>query len=415
MITIILTASHALDTDAATETELREKIDSRGKDIVALEAEIRAYEIQLSRIGERATTLETSLRRLDLTKRKLDADVRVTEGKIETTELTIESAKFQIGDLEDKLNIQGDALRGTIRRIRDSDTVSLVEAALLYPAVSHFWNELEETEHFQEALRQSLENVKLLKSSVEKAKRDEEKRAADLNTLRKELVDRQKIVESTRAEERSLLSSTRSTETNFKKVLADKRVLKDAFERELRDFESALRIAIDPSLLPSRGSGVLGWPLDTISITQRFGMTAFAEANLNLYGAAGHNGVDFAASVGTSVKAAESGTVRGVGDTDPVCPGASYGKWVLIKHDNGLSTLYAHLSLIKAVEGARVSKGDVIGYTGSTGYSTGPHLHFTVYATQGVAVLERKSKVCKGTYRMPIADPRAYLDPLQYL
>lgn len=401
--------------EAATESELRSKIESRGKDIAALEAEIRSYEEELTRVGQRATTLESSLKRLDLTKRKLDADVRVTEGKIDAAELSIERAQIEIGTLGEKLSRHSTALKDTLKRIRDADGVSLIEAALLYPAVSNFWNDLEETEQFQEALRQSLGNVRLAKNGVEEAKLLEEKRARELTSLKSELVDRKKIVDASRAEERSLLTSTRNKEANFKRVLADKRALKDAFERELRDFESALRIAIDPSLLPRQGTGVLGWPLDEIRVTQKFGLTDFAIANVGLYGSAGHNGVDFAASVGTSVKASESGTVEGAGDTDTVCPGASYGKWVLIKHGNGLSTLYAHLSLIKAAPGQSIAKGETLGYSGATGYSTGPHLHFTVYASQGVAILERKSKVCKGIYRMPIADPRAYLDPLQYL
>ena len=106
----------------------------------------------------------------------------------------------------------------------------------------------------------------------------------------------------------------------------------------------------------------------------------------------------------------------GAGDTDKTCQGASYGKWILIEHDNGLSTLYAHLSLIKVSEGQIVTTSQLIGYTGNTGYSTGPHLHFTVYASQGVKVGSLKSKVAGcGTYYLPLASPNSYLNPLNYL
>jgi murein DD-endopeptidase MepM/ murein hydrolase activator NlpD len=73
------------------------------------------------------------------------------------------------------------------------------------------------------------------------------------------------------------------------------------------------------------------------------------------------------------------------------------------------------MSLVKVTEGQTVFVGDTIGYSGNTGYSTGPHLHLTVYASTGVQVTSLKSSVCKGTYRIPIANPNAYLDPMLYL
>ena len=84
-----------------------------------------------------------------------------------------------------------------------------------------------------------------------------------------------------------------------------------------------------------------------------------------------HNGVDFRATIGTPVKSAGNGVVEGVGDTDAVCAGASYGKWVFIRYDNGLASTYGHFSVISVKEGQRVKTGDVVGYSGNTGYSTG--------------------------------------------
>jgi murein DD-endopeptidase MepM/ murein hydrolase activator NlpD len=108
--------------------------------------------------------------------------------------------------------------------------------------------------------------------------------------------------------------------------------------------------------------------------------------------------------------------VLGTGNTDVTCPNASYGKWVFIKHGNGLSTLYAHLSVISVSKGESVSTSEVIGYSGSTGYATGPHLHFGVYATSGSEITSFASKSCAGrTYTMPVADVSAYLNPLSYL
>jgi murein DD-endopeptidase MepM/ murein hydrolase activator NlpD len=111
-----------------------------------------------------------------------------------------------------------------------------------------------------------------------------------------------------------------------------------------------------------------------------------------------------------------SGTVIGTGDTDLTCPGASYGKWVLIKYNNGLASLYGHFSLIKVSKGQAVDTGDLVGYSGNTGYTTGPHLHLTVFAAAAVSVQNLPSKACSGrVYTIPVAAINAYLNPMDYL
>jgi murein DD-endopeptidase MepM/ murein hydrolase activator NlpD len=89
----------------------------------------------------------------------------------------------------------------------------------------------------------------------------------------------------------------------------------------------------------------------------------------------GHRGIDIGAPIGTPIYASASGVVS------LAHPGWSggYGNMVIINHPNGTKTLYAHMSKIGTYTGANVSQGDVIGYVGSTGHSTGPHLHFEVF------------------------------------
>ena len=86
-----------------------------------------------------------------------------------------------------------------------------------------------------------------------------------------------------------------------------------------------------------------------------------------------HTGTDMACPTGTPIYAAMSGTIATAGVS------RVYGNYVIIEHGNGYQTLYAHMSKIIATKGQWVSQGTKIGLVGSTGYSTGPHLHFTVY------------------------------------
>ena len=90
-----------------------------------------------------------------------------------------------------------------------------------------------------------------------------------------------------------------------------------------------------------------------------------------------HSGIDIGAAAGATVIAADSGTVS------VATYSSSYGNYVMIYHSNGTYTLYAHMSSIAVTAGQSVTKGDTIGYVGSTGWSTGPHLHFEIRNSGG--------------------------------
>jgi len=395
--------------------DLRVKIDERNKVISDLEKEIAEYQDQVEKTGAKANTLKNTIATLELTRKKLSAEISVLQNRISATNLTIEQLDKQISDTEDSIARTKNYIASIIQQMSEEESNSLVETILNYRTISTFFDRVESLASLNRGLKSAIAELNSLKTNLETKETEAKGKRKDLVTLAGQLSDKKKVAEYNKSQTNKLLTDTKNQQSNYQKVLDQKIALKNAFEQELLDYESQLKFAIDPSSLPSVGSGVLKWPLDKVTITQYFGNTDFAKANPQAYNGKGHNGIDLKASVGTPIKSALSGTVTGTGNTDTVCPSASYGKWVLIKHGNGLSTLYAHLSVIKVSTGQDVSTGDIIGYSGDTGYSTGPHLHFTVYATQGVQIMTRKSTVCKGSYTMPIASLNAYLNPLSYL
>lgn len=110
------------------------------------------------------------------------------------------------------------------------------------------------------------------------------------------------------------------------------------------------------------GTGVFSLPLHTITVSSGFGTRWNRQ----------HEGIDFAADSGTEILAADAGIVSFSGVVE------GYGNLIIINHQNGFTTYYAHCSVLYAGEGAVVEKGEVIGAVGSTGNSTGPHLHFEI-------------------------------------
>jgi murein DD-endopeptidase MepM/ murein hydrolase activator NlpD len=130
-------------------------------------------------------------------------------------------------------------------------------------------------------------------------------------------------------------------------------------EQELRDYEVMLRErATVPSIWPVEGSLESGYG----GRRNPFGGSSYEY----------HEGQDIEAEMGTPVVAAASGTVT------IACSQNGYGNVVYIDHGNGLSTRYGHLSQIDASVGQRIARGEVLGRVGSTGRSTGPHLHYEV-------------------------------------
>ncbi|MDP3962422.1 MAG: peptidoglycan DD-metalloendopeptidase family protein [bacterium] len=400
---------------AQSVSELKVKIDERNNNIKLLEEEIKKYQAEIEGLGKQASSLKNTISSLDLSRKKLEADLSVTQNKIQATNLEITELSLQIGDKNQRIVDGKRVISQALYAISQISSDSLVTTLLSSKTLAEAWNNADELNTLQSGVRDRIHDLKSVKLSLEDNKKKTEAKKSQLVSLQKDLSNQKKILAETVKEKNSLLSQTKNTEANYKKVLASRQAQKEAFERELLEYESALRIAIDPSKIPSTGSGVLSWPLSKIRITQHFGNTSFATANPQIYNGKGHTGIDFAASIGTPVKASLGGIVAGVANTDLYSGCLSYGKWIMIRHANGLSTLYAHLSLQTVSVGDAVSSGQVIGYSGNTGYSTGPHLHFGVYATQGVQIRKFDTSInCKGA-TIPLADLKAYLNPLSYL
>lgn len=400
---------------ADTIDQIQKQIEKRNQDIASLEKEIRSYQSQIDDLGQQANSLKSAIKSLDLTRKKFETDIKITENKIENKNYEISNLNSQIHSKEDDISDDKRIIDNVFKEIYKTDSYSLVEKVLSKNSIADTLSSMEKLNSLQTKLYDRINTLNNIKQDLEANKKASEKAKNDLINLKNELNNQRDLVRNATNEKNQLLNETKQSEAEYQRILANKQELKQSIEKEILDFESQLKIMIDVSKLPKTGSGVLSWPLDSVTITQYFGNTDFATANAQVYNGKGHNGIDLRASVGTPVKASLSGIVEGVGNTSTVRTCYSYGKWILIRHPNGLSTLYAHLSLQSVSEGQSVSTGQVIGYSGNTGYTTGPHLHFGVYASQGIEVVKlTNSRNCRGV-RLPVADFKAYLNPLSYL
>ncbi|MCI0542430.1 peptidoglycan DD-metalloendopeptidase family protein [bacterium] len=392
--------------------ELQQKVTERGSQIEQLEKEIAGYKTELVKTAAETKTLGGAIRVIDLNRKKLGADISVTANRIESSEASIEQIGLAIDLTEKKIERSRTSIAGILRAMDDSGSRTFAEVLLLHNTMSEALLEIGDFQSIHSRIREEIENLKSAneKMTVQKAEQETEKKK--LVSQKEVLADQKTILDSEKKEKDSLLSQTKNKESNYKKMLTDAEARKEAMEQELENFAAELKQEIDPGSLPLPGTKVFSPPLDVMRITQKFGRTV---DSLRLYSSGTHNGIDFGASRGTKVYAMADGIVSAVGNTDEIAGCYSYGKWILIKHASGLSTMYAHLDLIKAAAGAEVKRGDIIGYSGKTGYATGPHLHLTVYASAAVKIMKyESSKFCKSA-TIPIAPTNAYLDPEVYM
>lgn len=366
--------------------ELKSKIDKRNLDIAELEKQIQSYQKQIDALNSQSSSLKSTLKTLQLTREKLEKNIALTQDKITAKNFELQKLNLNINETISDITDSNRIIAKTFSMINEIDNQSLPAIVLGSKSISEGLGSVEQIGTIQSGLREKIEKLNRDKVNLEQNKKQTEKARAELQKLNNQLSNERALVLATADEQNQLLKETKDNEANYKILLAQKREEAQAFEREINSYEAQLKILVDPKLLPVVGTGVLSWPVDNVYITQKYGYTEFSTTNKQFYKNGSHNGIDLRAPIGTAIKSARSGVVMGVGNTDLVRGCKSYGKWVLVRHDNGISTIYAHLSLPVVSTGQRVETGEIVGYSGQTGAATGPHLHFGVLASQGLRV-----------------------------
>lgn len=422
ILSIIVVTSIFLNVSVYADemSDLQADLDALSAKIDDLDREIGEYNTKISQTQGEAKTLKTALAKLELNRALLVKEIDKTKLKIKQTVHNIGITQGKITVTESILTKNKKALAETLRSIIYLDTNVPLFIQVLKPGshLSDVIDTIKRNTDTSKAINEKVRALSLTKKELNDQKENFEYNKKTLERLTSTLSDKKILVEQTTKDKSNLLAQTKNKESEYQKLLADRLEKKNALEAEMLGVEDKIKIVVDLSKLPKYGKGVLKYPVGNVKITQFFGNTPFASKNPQVYNGSGHNGVDFGVNIGTPIMSAATGTVLGTGNTDTSCNGVSYGKWVLIRHSNGLSTLYAHLSVIQVSAGQIVSSGQKIGLSGNTGYTTGPHLHFTVYASDAVHIsrpTEYKSKIC-GTYMiLPLAPREGYLNPLSYL
>ena len=397
---------------------LQDEIKKKNDKIEQLNQEIEIYKKENEKLEEKRTEFSSVLRGYQVTKNLTDAEIRRLQTRIDKSNLEIRRLNQNINKSEQHIGGLATQLAVLYRKSNEISNAKPLHTLLMG---DNFLSVSETAYDFftiVDALNTKINQIKdeqeILKGNI--GKRSEEKDL--LNDSQVELIDKNVILRRNINQQNSLITETKSEQSKYQSLISERESELQKEQLSLLEFESRLQFILDPNSIPNEGA-ILSWPLRSVRITQGFGCTSFARRNPQIYGGACfHPGIDLGASVGTKLTAPLSGVVLGTGNTDEKRGCRSFGKWIAIDHENGLTTIYAHLSIIKVREGQRLERGDLIGYTGNSGISTGPHLDFRVYATDGVRVVRYEqinpSTSCRGV-QIPTAHKNAKLNPLDYL
>ena len=369
-------------------SDLKKQIEERQSEIKQLEEQVKNARQNMEGARKKEKTLQNQISLLESEIDDISLNIRMNELRIAETSLKINALEFEIINRRSEIDGQKNYLAGILRTIHEADDETFLEVILKNDDFSDFFNQAQYIENLEKEISLKLEKIKSLKDKLEAEKKDADAKRKYLNDLKNELSGQKGAMVDQQDEKEYLLKKTKSQEKSYQKMLSELEERQKEIQSEIFELEDKLRFAIDKASIPAPRSGVLEWPTEGI-LSQGYGSTSKTGFINDSYKF--HNGIDIAASYGTPIFAAQDGVIAATGNSDKYCYKGAYGKWITAKHSNGLTTLYAHFSSQSVSAGQAVKKGDLLGYMGSSGFSTGPHLHFTVYATNTFLVKESKS------------------------
>ncbi|OGZ33030.1 MAG: hypothetical protein A3I88_00735 [Candidatus Portnoybacteria bacterium RIFCSPLOWO2_12_FULL_39_9] len=362
--------------------DLKLEIEKKQKEIEELEKQAGAYKETITAKQKEGNNLKNQIAILNAQIKKLETDIRITQSRISGVSLKISGLNLSIEEQIQEITKQKQALGEIIQIIAEYDQETPFELVLKNDNFSDFLNQMEYVGLLQNQIQTKLEDIQLLKVQLEDEKTSQEEKQNELEELRSQLKGQNQVLGNQKDDKEDLLKTTKNQEWRYQNLLKEVEKKRQEIQKEIYELEIKLQLAIDPNSIPTPRPGILAWPTSG-RITQNYGPTSQTGFINNVYSF--HNGLDIASGLGTPVRAAQDGRIKGLGDNGKY----AYGKWLAIEHGNGLTTLYAHLSAYAVSNGQEVRQGQIIGYEGATGFATGPHLHFTVYATNTFRIEER--------------------------
>jgi murein DD-endopeptidase MepM/ murein hydrolase activator NlpD len=369
---LVLPLGSTADTPQGTAASLQQKIETTRGKIGKRKGTEKVLSSDIARWSSKIHRLQGSIETLQQREARVQADLDARRAQLAQTQSDLRSERARLARLKVKLRHGRTVLSERLKQLYMADRPDLVTVIL---NSNGFADLIERGEFLGRIQDQDNKIIKLVRD----AKKDATATAARLDGLEARQSKLTALVQQRRDEVASVKNELIGTRVGYERTKAGKQAAlgKVRSERhELEDHLDELQKESDKvqAQLAGSGGGGAGGPMPSGGGSGRFiwpvNGTITAPFCERRSWEACHPGMDIAVPTGTPIKAADGGTVRIAGWT------GGYGNYTCIQHTATLSSCYGHQSVIKVSVGQHVSQGQIIGLSGSTGFSTGPHLHF---------------------------------------
>lgn len=373
---------------ARSSTEIRKQLNALKEEKKEITAQIKEVRGQYNANSDEIDALVEQKNGIDQEITLLHQEVDNINQQIAAYALLIADKQDELDNAQERLDYLNQKNKERIRAMEEEGKLSYWSIIFKANDFSDLLDRLDMIQEINAADQRRLADIAEAAQYVASAQMELAGEKTELEAVRVELDASEVVLEEKRAEADKILTELIAKGEEYQAMLDESEELQDELMKEIAQAEKDLKAAeykewlatyVPPTTLPSgtdttpssQAPSSSGWikPLKSYSITSAFGMRKHPVLGYERM----HNGVDMSAPAGTPIYAAKSGKV-----TTASYQAGGAGNYVSINHGDGFSSVYMHMTRYIVSKGQYVQAGQVIGYVGSTGISTGNHLHFGI-------------------------------------
>lgn len=333
--------------------------DNEQQQLNDIQNQISQTKAQLNQGKKKEQELGNQIKQLESQINKTQKEIDDIKGDIGKTEQNIAIVQQNLAEVEQEMAVQNASLQKRLRAMYKNGDIGFVQILLGSEDITDFMTNMDMVQKIFDNDVDILKTMEEQHQKIEIQKKQLEALQAQLILEKQQEANKQETLQASRGEVATLKSRVASDNAVLGAQIDELNAEADRLVEEIRKLQGDGAYA----------GGEFAWPsASSTRVTSEFGYRIHPILKVKKL----HTGIDIGAAAGTKVLAANSGTVIKAAWNN------SYGNVIMIDHGGGIVTLYAHNSKLAVKTGDVVSKGQVISYVGSTGMSTGPHIHFEV-------------------------------------